>query len=1496
MSSDSSSSDGPFEGPEKLLEIWFSPNAHDLLPSASASTSGPSSVVRPPHPNPELQWSGLRRVPREVWEEMLDLVKCKILSFVEGEEIDTYLLSESSLIVSSNRLILKTCGTTLNLLGLPRILSIAREYAGFNEVYRCFYSRKSFMFPERQKGVHASGWRGEVAFLDGVFDNGSAYTVGPMNGDHWLLYVTAPRNSTSPQTSSPKGASYAADASVLSDAISSAAMHLRPASPKSPSSENAQLPPPQNHTKPAEVVESEKNFRVRKNGSDPAAVGDQTLEILMTHLSEKGRNQFYPPKAEDGQPPAEEGYEGGKLMSDVSELSTIFPSSLQTLDSYAFSPCGYSANALVRAPTFSSSSLSSSSSSLSKGQEGYWTVHVTPEADHSFASFETNISLPLGSGANSLASSLVLSTHSSLAGSSVIRDSEFPNLLTLVRKVVGIFEPGRFSITLFVETNKESLEEDEDEEEEEEGWGKTANILGSKGLVPGYRRKDRIGYEFEGYDLIFCCFEKIGWVEGQQVLPAFGTFILVSSSFHHHRLRSPSILPPGFVFASTMAPGLFKRRDSSNLSALAQDPAYTTISNVPEKSKPSPPFANAAAASASVSNSPTRTPVRSSKSSFEGSIPLDVEGKGAGVKRKTSLFKRLGFSGKDHESCSISASPSTTSLSSNRSKPPPSASVASHSLDNGASKSPLDQHGSKESSPDSDDEEDVLAHRMNAAFSGGNGKEIGRKSMDGVTAPVGTSLLREDVEPSTVSSVKPEKPLLAAQLVNPASLAASTSGSDLAGSAQTAEPQTGESVWTYQSEDEDDSEDENDGFATPDEGLSEVGEESDLEDTVDTKHVAMTKPSPSHVHAKDSNPVEAPTSLVDTSVTGGKLSDRGVPINPIPKELPRLREKDQDQVLKEDLQTCHRVMNLFLSSHIKEAEKIVQESDPKRERLYLQIADCILSALKGLMTFEPSDLQHAQAVTKYVTDLVSSYRKPASSLTTRLFKGGGVALIKSMTDIEKHAELMYAETLLMKSMLGIIVGGEWLALIKEAMNMRTSQGIYRTLNTYIEAADKSHGGHDPTIDRDLRSGVELGTGMSALMLSMMPGKVVKIAEVFGFQGSRRYALDKLAESGGWTSDSDRPAVLKDQEGVRRPLSDMCLMLFHLVISSLLPVTDVDVKFGEKIMWYNVERFPRGVFSLFFQARLHVMQDQPHKSSIVLHKAIEAQHDYIQLQLLSRWDIGTNALALNDFQFAAECFDTLYLGSNWSKATYLYSTAAAMCEVEKPDIEKITEYMTLVPKSIKKVVGKSLPVEKYVSRKSRKFLAQGRLAIPGVELSYVFGLYQHTPVWAFQQKTLPRIQLVIDELEATTPETYKGGEGYWDDFALAHMLRGVALGLIALPNPDRVVSPDDPPAEPVDEAALAVEALAELQMVLDNGRKLVLDHWIVFFTHYEIGGIYDRQGRIDEALQHYNLVLSGKHAEADLNKATGKYSLQNGVTLKCTAAIQSIKERQRKGLL
>lgn len=44
--------------------------------------------------------------------------------------------SESSLFVAPHLVILKTCGTTINLLGLTKIIEIAREYCGFEDVWR----------------------------------------------------------------------------------------------------------------------------------------------------------------------------------------------------------------------------------------------------------------------------------------------------------------------------------------------------------------------------------------------------------------------------------------------------------------------------------------------------------------------------------------------------------------------------------------------------------------------------------------------------------------------------------------------------------------------------------------------------------------------------------------------------------------------------------------------------------------------------------------------------------------------------------------------------------------------------------------------------------------------------------------------------------------------------------------------------------------------------------------------------------------------------------------------------------------------------------------------------------------------------------------------------------------------------------------------------------------------------------------------------------------
>lgn len=397
---------GPFEGPEKLLELWFAPSV-EALPECQRAMAERRATLG--------GRLGLRRVPKSTWEGMLELVKCKTLSIETNAEVDAFLLSESSMFVYPHKVILKTCGTTTLLLGLERLLRIAKATLFDEEslslqassvssamlaaalageadskmlgsyVQRVFYSRKSFMFPEKQQGPHRD-WELEMQWLDRYFDHGAAYTVGKMNGDHWLLYM-------------------------------------------------AQHTDPMPQTRGRIVSE------------------DSTLEILMSELSPRASERFFFDAGADSS--TDRAHVLGTQLSRDLGLTDLFAHT--QLDAFAFEPCGYSANALVPASPHHPA--------------GYWTVHVTPEPGSSYASFETNVALDCEGGVDD-------------AG-------DLAHVPSLVHRVVHMFEPGSFTLTLFVSNDD------------------AGSVAALRALaLPGYVKRDRILYEFEGYELLFMSFQR----------------------------------------------------------------------------------------------------------------------------------------------------------------------------------------------------------------------------------------------------------------------------------------------------------------------------------------------------------------------------------------------------------------------------------------------------------------------------------------------------------------------------------------------------------------------------------------------------------------------------------------------------------------------------------------------------------------------------------------------------------------------------------------------------------------------------------------------------------------------------------------------------------------------------------------------------------------------------------------------------------------------------
>ena len=450
---------------------------------------------------------------------MLELVNCRVLSVVESEKVDAYLLSESSMFVFPHKLILKTCGTTTLLCGLPRILEIAALFANFPHrvaskfnftstaaiPYRVFYSRKNFLFPDRQRGPHRS-WRDEVKTLDKLFLGGSAYMIGKMNGEHWYLYVTEPNTILTPPSTpdrhdvEPKildippskllSSDRKADEEDEDETLEVLMTDLEPGNAKQFYLDHASAVAEgqyyeQAHEARAELRQHVGDLKHATHNIGALKTIDE-VDVFSTTSSDPadvfGSEHFEPYPEEL----VTEGHSLGTVVSESCGLANIYPTSKYPdarIDAYLFTPCGFSANGVIPAP---------------QGPDAthYFTVHVTPESNCSYASFETNVP----------------SQQSGRETADVIE------------QVVNIFKPGRFSVTLF--EGKKNLEGDDESaalsapSEDFAAYKikalerKVAKRSSRLENIKGYRRIDRIVHDLEGYELVFKHYERFDWQGG----------------------------------------------------------------------------------------------------------------------------------------------------------------------------------------------------------------------------------------------------------------------------------------------------------------------------------------------------------------------------------------------------------------------------------------------------------------------------------------------------------------------------------------------------------------------------------------------------------------------------------------------------------------------------------------------------------------------------------------------------------------------------------------------------------------------------------------------------------------------------------------------------------------------------------------------------------------------------------------------------------------------
>ena len=139
-----------FEGPEKKVELVLRKGA-----------------------------KALRSYGEEAWKKVIECAKTKALSKISNELFCAYLLSESSLFVFDDKVIMITCGRTNLVAGLFAML----DFIDKDDIDLLIYERKNHNFPSLQP----TDFSDDVTCLNKAFP-GTALCFGDLNGEHIALF------------------------------------------------------------------------------------------------------------------------------------------------------------------------------------------------------------------------------------------------------------------------------------------------------------------------------------------------------------------------------------------------------------------------------------------------------------------------------------------------------------------------------------------------------------------------------------------------------------------------------------------------------------------------------------------------------------------------------------------------------------------------------------------------------------------------------------------------------------------------------------------------------------------------------------------------------------------------------------------------------------------------------------------------------------------------------------------------------------------------------------------------------------------------------------------------------------------------------------------------------------------------------------------------------------------------------------------------------------
>jgi len=545
--------------------------------------------------------------------------------------------------------------------------------------------------------------------------------------------------------------------------------------------------------------------------------------------------------------------------------------------------------------------------------------------------------------------------------------------------------------------------------------------------------------------------------------------------------------------------------------------------------------------------------------------------------------------------------------------------------------------------------------------------------------------------------------------------------------------------------------------------------------------------------------------------------------------------------LKEALSESFKALNLFLNNNFFGALELLKPCR-RKDSMYHAMGYSSIMTMQAGMTFAPKDVETAIEALEDAIVTCQRFRRNVTFVEaiSNMISG---RTAEQMTEEEMHAELCYAEVLLLRASLTFIEDESVMGFLKGGMKMRASYQAFRhcqdMLNAYKTQTEESE------TFKNFAGGVNMGIGSFNLILSLFPTRVLRLLEFLGFAGDREVGLSELREGAARGS-------------LRSILSTLTLLMFHLYVSVILGTGEGNVAEADTLLAPYVAEFPNGALMLFYTARIAELKGNFEMAQQKFGECIAAQQEWHQVHHLCYWELIWCYSFQQNWPEAYRYADLLCKESKWSQAIYVFQKASILSmmteEESKQTGEQVEDLFRQVEGLRLRLAGKSIPTEKFAARKARRYSdpKPSKLVVPALEMMYVwngFAIVGKSPV--LTEAILSTLLKAEDQL-ANDPEP---SEYHTDDRCVVQMLKGLCLRHLGrLP-----------------------EAETCFTFVLSNEKEIKHDDYLAPFVTYELGLLYNLQG-------------DAKKAVACIEKAKlnyKDYSMESRLHFRIHAALSSI---------